>query len=766
MTIAKRRADFVSPKDAQRPIYYFELPAPTIGAEIAARLCHHVEKCRACGCGTLIPQLPTGTEITADTLQAVKQMYAVILQKAEELGLSVGFYLDPAFERAVIRTMGEIEDHSLRSKLLVCKEYLCEQGEETCRRLSNEHRVSLVAFSEETSEIIDLRSYVTDGVLRFRVPSGNYVIREYLITDEKERDGANYLSYEASMGYLRAVFSLFADTFAPYLGETLNTVSYSGLGFNGCNRRNWDASFDECFTTRFGFDPSPYYPALFGSIGKETEHIKACFMTVRASLLQNGILRALCDFADELGLQTFGNLSEPKLTACSFSAGDAMLNNTYSPCALFDKAYMYGTNSVKIAAGAAYNFDLPYVNAELFRNYTRHDRERLYKDAMNAFARGANRTALHLPDELTEDSTFCDFAARVQTLLQGGSHVADIAMLYPIYHLHGGSGLYFSKCTGYEYPSTPASADYMTLINSISIYSGHDLTLLHPETLNTRCHTEGGVLYLDNDRNKEAFRIVVLPGTSIISLENLHTLKKFFDEGGKLLSTGVLPDKAFEHDPTGENDRTVCRLIEEIFGHDACDPGVMRDYCYNQNANGGEALFLYFNASAADGTYMTRSSTVNEALNSFELPFDIYLPGMPRLECTGALNCAFPEFRTIGLDRTIPGGGMLNHIHKKYDDCDLYYFSNTTKALYNHHVLLRGAFSVEEWDPHTGKITQRQSKLLSYKGELYTNLRLTLEPCASTFFYAKSIDTADAQPEVIASIHHLQSEQAALMSEF
>lgn len=765
MVISEQRANFENPLDAQRPIYYFELPSST-EEDVTATLVQSVETCRRCGCGTLIPQLPADTEIDATTLQNIKRMYAIILEKAKSLGLSVGFYLDPAFERAVILAMGKIGDYSMHSKLLTCKEYVCERGQKTQRKLSRGVRLSLVAFSEENGEVIDLRPYVTDGVLRYQVPNGNYVIREYLLSEEKERGGANYLSYDASMRYIRGVFSLFADTFAPYLGNTLNTVSYSGVGFNGQNRRNWDAAFNTVFEERFGFDPAPYYPALFGYIGKETEHIKAYFMTVRASLLQNGILRALHDFADEMGLVPFGNLSEPKLTACSFSMGDAMLNNTFSPCALFDKAYMYGTNSVKIAAGAAYNFDLPTINAELFRNYRRHDKERLYKDAMNAFARGANRTALHLPAELTEDDTFCNFVARVQTLLQGGRHVADIAMLYPIYHLHSQSSLYFSEATGYEYPSTPSSADYMTLINSISIYSGHDLTLLHPTTLDTRCHTEGGVLYLDNANNKESFRVVVLPGTSIIGLKNLQTLKKFYDEGGKIVATGLLPNKAFEYDKTGENDRLVCRLVEEIFGREACDPRVMRDYCYNQNRAGGEAFFLYFNASAVDGTHMTRSSTVNQALNSLGLAFDIYLPGMPRLECTGALNSIFPEFHTVGLHRTIPGGGMLNHIHKKYDDCDLYYFSNTTNAVYNHHVLLRGAFQVEEWNPHTGVIVPRHSKLLSYQGQFYTNLRLTLESCRSTFFYAKPRPDTGEVAEPIASIHHLQSEQATLMSEF
>ncbi|MBE6701936.1 MAG: hypothetical protein E7585_00770 [Ruminococcaceae bacterium] len=767
MTSATKRAGFQSPHNDRRPIYYFELPplsAPL--EELQKQVACQVEKCGRCGCGTLIPQLAFGTELNSAGLETVKALYRLILTLASEKGLSVGFYLDPAYEHGVIHAMGEIGEHALRAKLLTCREYVCEQGQTTKRRLTAGERLSLVAFDEETCDLIDLRPFVTNGTLLWEVPHGNYIIKEYLLSEDTDREGANYLSYEASLGYLRAVFSLFSDTFAPFLGKTLNLIAYSGVGFHGQNRRAWDISFNRVFTDRFGFDPAPYYPALFGSIGKDTAHIKAYFMTVRASLLQNGILKALHDFADELGLIPFGSLSEPKLTACSFSIGDAMLNNALSPCALFDKAYMYGTNSVKIVAGVAYNFDVDRVNAELFRNYATHDKERLYKDAMNAFARGVNCTAVHLPEALTENSDFCDLAARVQTMLQGGQHVADIAMLYPIYHLHSQSGLYFSQVSGYEYPSTPFTADYMTLINSISIYSGHDLTVLHPEILNTRCHTEGGVLYLDNQRNKESFRVLVLPATSIISLQNLRVLKKFFDEGGKILATGLLPSKAFEYDEKGENDKAVQLLTKEIFGEEACNPALMRDYCYNKSAKGGEAIFLYFNASAADGTHMTRSSTVNQALNSFSLPFDIYLPGMPRLEITGALNSVYPEFRTIGLHRRMPGGGMLNHIHKRYDDCEIYYFSNTTVADYNHHVLLRGAFTVEEWNPHTGKTQARNSKLLSYQGEVYTTLRLTLKQCSSTFFHAVPLEKVPNGIEKINSIQHLQSEHAALMSEF
>ena len=81
-------------------------------------------------------------------------------------------------------------------------------------------------------------------------------------------------------------------------------------------------------------------------------------------------------------------------------------------------------------------------------------------------------------------------------------------------------------------------------------------------------------------------------------------------------------------------------------------------------------------------------------------------------------------------------------------------------------MLLRGAFEVEEWNPHTVEMRRRTCGLLSFGGEIYTTLRLTLESCRSTFFLATPIDPTGAEITKIHSIDHLRSEHAALMSEF
>ena len=767
MTHQEKRLAFSGTENAYRPGYYFDLPLPHApGAK--QDIADAVNACLVAGCGMLIPRLPDAA-ILADQgdIDAVRESYRTLLTLAAERGLHVAFSLDFALEKLVVRRLVETGDNSIRARQLECREYICHTGETLARRLHASPPLSLVAYSEAYGEIIDLRPYIVEDKLCWQVPEGNWLVREYFTVEEQSGERANYLSAEASLRYIELVFDLFADVLTPYIGTTLTTLVYRGIGFHGKNRRDWDNSFNDLFAERFDMDAAPLYPALFGYAGKDTLHFKAMLTTVRAAMLRHGIIESIDRFARSLGLATFGPLTEPKLTACSFVSGDAMLCNRYSPCALLDKAYLYGTNSIKIAAGAAYNFDVPRVGGELFRGYGKKDPTALVKDAMNAFARGVNDAVFHLPPSLGENSEFCDFATRVQSMLRGGRHVADIGLIYPIYDLHSKVTLYDSPPAGYEYPETPNDADYMTLINAISFYAGHDLTVLHPVTMDTKCRVEGNRLTLHNDTNRESFRIMVLPASNIISLKSLRLLQEFYNGGGKILATGLLPTLAFEYDTEGKNDAEVCRITREIFGEDATNKRVLRRYCHNKNDKGGEAIFLYFNATAVDGTRMTKSSVVNRALNSFGIPFDVYLPGMARFEGTGALNSIYPEFHNVGLDRSFPDGGMFQHIHKRQEYGDVYYFANGTDVTYNHHLLLRGAHDVDEWNPYTGEIRPRAEKFITYKGEIYTDLRLTLEAHKSTLFVTNPLPNMSAEglPE-ITSIDALESDHAAHTSEF
>ncbi|MBQ2766725.1 MAG: hypothetical protein IJF49_01450 [Clostridia bacterium] len=760
---------FLAPTKENRPDLYLETALLADDAALDARL---VTLAQA-GIGSVIPLLTESRQEDGRAELGLRQMgmyarrYAALIEKICRVDLNVSFVFEPAYERHYLASIDSEFDESASAKELLPIEYVCGEGEEVRLFLRGDSLMSLVAFEESAAQVIDLREFVTDRLLTWQVPAGNWKVIQFVCTDCVDEDGnahrVNSLNYDAALEYLRQTYDIFSNLLEPIRGERFCAIGYRDLAFDAPNHRNWDPDFNRVFIRRYGVDPALLYPSLFYDLGPRTERDKALLLDCRAHMLAEGMLRAYADFAAELGVALRGSLCEPKLPACSLLNGDALLGGKFTAGAMLEKAYLYGANSVKLAAGAAYNYGHCAVNCEIYRDYPPYTPEIYYSEACNAFSHGANHMLIHhvktawkdgVPD-FSQRGDFYQFAARTQALLCGGEHIADIAMLYPIYSLHAQVYFYRAEVQGFEYPDTPVNADYMSLINSISIYAGHDLTLLHPETLNTRCRVEDGVLYLDNGKTKEAFRVLILPSTQMISIGNLRLLAAFFAAGGKIIATGELPRCAFERDHDGSNDREVERLVREIFGQDIFDGDILRSYDYHTNDAGGEAYHLSAELTAIDGTDMVPGALIDETIKSLNLPYDVLMPGMIHLECTGALSLPYPDFVRLGLDRFIPGKGMLSHIHKRKDECDIYYFANTTDRIYDREILLRGAHCLEVWDPHTGEIRPLAVNYVTYRDTVYTQTRLKLESGRSIFY----ISPAAEAPKVISALESIEELQ-------
>lgn len=692
--------------------------------------------------GGVIPRLAPSIEGTdEEKIQKLIHAYSRLLAQAEELGIRIAFNLEKFIEGYVIKKFAD-NGANIGTRVLCREDYYCSQNENVNVKLADGNVLAVIAYSHDNSEIKDLSPFIEDGKIRWQTEPGNWVIEQYICKPDASTETVDYLSYTASKKMIEQSYELFSDVFDEH-PSVISSIYYNDICFNAHNRANWTESFNEVFKDQYGFDPSPHYSALYHKLNNDETHIKALMIDCRSKMLKNGILKALSDFAGAKKLRLKCVLTEPKLSACSFITGDALLDNSFSPCALLDRSYLYGVNSIKLAASSAYNFNHERIHCEMFRDYTSINKDIVMRETMNAFSRGANSIMLHLANDRTEldprtDTEYCNFIARVQALLHGGSHVTDIAMLYPIYSLHSKLYLYQDSSDGFEYPDTPVDTDYMTLLNSLSIYAGHDLTILHPETLEACTRAENGRLYLDTKINHEVFRLFVLPSTAMISLASLERIKEFYDNGGKIIATGELPSMAFEYTPRdkgkeNENDLKVRNIIDHIFGKDASNKKIIKPFCYNKNENGGEAFLLYFTRTAADGTNMALGADVYEALKQFRLPFDILIPHMPRYECSGALNNSYPEFVRLHLDAVIPDGGTFTRLHKRRDGLDIYYFANTTNRKYSHIVYLRGAVLPELWDPHTGDRCPTESSFVHYRNNVYTRLKLELDSARSVF---------------------------------
>ncbi len=680
--------------------------------------------------------------------------YKALLDKARELDMKVIFYDD--LESPSGRAGGEMERVFPDSTALMLRrfEYECMEGQKVSRELhcgDGETLMSLVAVEVDDRKVLDLREFIEDGKIVWTVPSGNWNIQEYVCM--KCGNGyANYMSYDACMDYISLTYKRFADRFSAYFGDVVTMTFYDDLQYQAPNRRMWDDRFNDVFKEYYGFDPAPYYPALWEDIGEDTAHYKALFMDCRAHMFADGFFKAVGDFCRRNQLISVGHVAEPKDASGSWVYGDGFLWRRHGGAVGLSLAhsYMYGFNGLKIASSAAYNYDIDTVACEIYGNYGVLDKRVLYCEAMNAFARGVNYMIPHalwlsgrarIPHEVSHRNyryaadlpELLDYMTRCQTLLRGGRHIADIALLYPIYSIHSQMYLYESEPHGYEFSTTPDNTDYMTLINSIMSYSGHDLTVIHPEVMSERMTADDGVLYLNNSVNFERFRVLIMPGMSMISIENLRMIKKFWDGGGKIIATVELPSKAVEFRPDQSCDDEVVRLIEEIFGTTGDELDSMHEIRENHNDNGGAAYFLPSDKTGADGTYHVASKEIAELLESLDVAYDVKIMNMPTLDDQGLLSLILPAFRNYGVAEALIKGGVFGYIHKRQSGCDVYFFANSSATDYNGSVLLRGELNPELWNPHTGKIKRAEYEYVNYRGEIYTKVALKLQGAESTF---------------------------------
>lgn len=720
------------------------------GEEVAEQ----VRLSAAAGVGGFIPLPVISDALTAEEkTEQFKTFYSRLLPASAAFGLPVAFTLADCIEQTVVLAEDAVWEDTIRSRKLVRHTHYCIQDENVNWQIFPGKLLSVVAYNEDRDEVIDLREYIEDDKVVYKCPRGNWRIVQYVSLPDRDGNRPNILSRESSEYYINAAYAMFADVLGEYMGTTVTHLYYSRLAFKAINRHDWSDDFNEVFESRYGFDPAPYYPYLFTPDSNNAPRYKALFSDCRARMLREGYIAAAESYAKNNFLTLIGVLAESKSTQCSPIMGDALLNNTATPGSVLDMGYLYGINSVKVAAGAAFGRAKRDIFVELYRNYAECNIDIMMRDAAHAFVRGANLPALHLPKPTPENhndaSRILRFTAAMRTCLKGGRQVSDIAVIYPIYHLHSCVNMYSADIEGFEYSDTPADADYMSVINSICLCAGHDVTLLHPDVIARSARAENDRLRLDGMSDEGGFRVVVLPSQRIASLACMRVIRDYFDAGGRIIATGQLPTRAFEYDPADpdKNDKEMREISEHIFGKDALDSSIIKTHCDNTSPAGGRALFLYFSKTGIDGVSMVSSLDIRRALSVFKIGFDVFAPQMPKYETTGALNASFNEYTRLGLHKHLPDGGMFSHIHKRYGDKDIYYFANTANRVSHTPIFLRGAHVPICYDPETGAKWHEEYEYVSVCGRVYTRFDIAMQP--TTFLVVVTVGGAARKLTVV-----------------
>ena len=566
-----------------------------------------------------------------------------------------------------------------------------------------------------------------DGVktVRWKAPPGRWEVQAFVCATVPGTRLVDYLDPAAVKNFLALTYDQFYRRFPQHFGSTIQMTFFDDLtAMNAPDSLLWTPSFRDQFIKRFGRPADPYYPALWEDIGPDTAAARVALYSVRNEMFAAGYPGETEAWCAQRGMKSSGHPAGAYNANPLQSSGDAMLFYKHQGYPLTDYIHYYhhGVEGFSVPASAAYNYDRPVMVCEIYGNFHQklpNDSNMLYRAGMECYARGVNALLPHgtwwdaakmaivpeiswrNPEIGPELPRFNRWAARCETLLRGGRHVADIGVLYPIADLEARYRVGEQK-TNWGYMPV-AGTDYFEIMRLLTGEIRRDFTLLHPEVIDERCRVDGAELSLDNKENRERFKVLLLPACRTIYLSNLKKVKQFYDNGGLVVATTCLPEQSAEFG----RDEEVRRLTQAMFGPS------------------GRGVFV----AKPD------ERTLKQALDGRALVWDVRIdnaPEIPRVSRDGSDPYVNQSARNSNWYEC--GNRQFAAIHKVKAGADVYFFANSSALRVTADVTLRGRHDLELWDPHTGAVSPVScSHDLEGAAEI-TRIRVDLGPIKSVFF--------------------------------
>ena len=710
---AKTEKDFADPPIAYwpRPLWFWNNTEVTVEV-----LAEQMEKSKTLSRYGGFGILPFGKNFGPEYLgEEYFAVYGAVLAKARELGMTMSLYDEYGFPSgpAGAPNSSDISLFERQFPELTIKRL--DKHEETVTGpmqydsdLPSGQILSIVAMNTATKERVELTKRTPQRRLRWSVPAGTWKIMVFACV----KDGypsCDYLDPLAVEKFVEITHQAYYDRFSEHFGTTIDSTFHDEPTLYRAEGRTWTPAFNQKFEARHGFDPRPYYPALWYDIGPETQAARNYLFGFRAELYALGFPKVIQQWCDRHSIEATGHQDQEEVINPVSVSGDLMKCFKYQAVPGVDKI---GGNRpaeriYKIISSSAYNWDKTMVMSETYGAMGNLSWQDMYAVAMEQYTKGINMLIPHavwyddkhvqFKPELSYRSPiygqglaqFNRFVARMNVLLQNDArHVSDIAVLYPIATLQGSH--YLDGPLGfYKGGVAVPEADYMDVGELLIAEAGRDYTFIHPEVLDDKCSVDGDELVLQNRIHPGRFKILILPGHKTIRWSNLARIKDFYDAGGKVIATGTLPSKSAEFG----HDMDVTRAVEAMFGaEESTGP---TDYSLQSNAQGGMAIHL----NTLSGT------TLRKALDA----------------CLDVYDVEFEESK------------VLRYIHKIKGGRHVYMFANIEPRAIDTQVSLRGHVQPDLWNPHTGAISKAECSHQVEAGTNVTSVEVTLAPFRSVF---------------------------------
>jgi len=708
--------DFKTPPDQFKSMPLWHLNGTLTSEEIASQLKTAHDKSGFSG----VAILPVSATLPKYLSEDYFAMYGKILENCKALGMKAIFYDDINFPSGSAGGLINKKFPDDRACRLDKWEEEVAGPVEWKGTLPNGIFMGAVAMNTQTLERRNISGEARDGHIAWQVPEGKWKLM--IFTCVRGANLVDYLCPESIDKFFSITYDEFYKRFAPYFGSTIFTTFFDDVGVRGLERRVWTPAFNEKFQKKNGYSPVPFYPALWYDIGPDTDAVRVALFDFRAELMAEGYPKKVHDWAAAHGIESSGHAMGQYHPQPALLGGDHIKFYRHSDIPMMDAIHGYGHGrpGFKLTSSASFTYDRPLTAVEIYGNYGVFDKVMMYRAGMELFARGANLFLPHAmwydPEKVHIKPLISDFnkdigpslpgynewVGRSSLLLQGGRHVADVGVLYPVAAMEAYARLdafVDSKEKGSVHPGLfmPKETDLNGVSDCLTGSAQRDFTYLHPEILNERCDVAGPTLRLKNKANHEEHKVLVIPGGRVIYWSNLKKIKAFYDAGGKVVATTCLPSKSAEIG----HDKDVVEAVNQMFGAAPRTPSPDKSFTKQTNAAGGAGYFV----PALSGL----AAAIDDALPVPDVRFAEHGPAVDQRK------------------------GMLSYLHKVKDGRNVYFVANSTDNPVDTEMTVRGKMTLQRWNPYDGSIAPMEGTAIVEGGVSCTRLHIKLAPVDSVF---------------------------------
>lgn len=612
--------------------------------------------------------------------------------ECKERGMQIGFQdytlLNPLLQKIGEETPG-MSGGSLREVHVFLREGEC------CTLGVDEGCVALQAFAyradadaAEPGSVIDLGPLLEGGHLKWTAPQGRWLVSLISIKPNP------FDPMHASAG--TAVIARFYRPLKIRLGEHLGTafsISFQDELDFGSQMPMWSGRLAQEFLARKGYELGPVLSALWNDLGPRSAKVRIDYGDVVTELLEENYFIPVFEWHERHGL-LFGNDNHGRggIAVGRAHYGDAFRAMRWYSAPGTDDPKLDGERAfkgLKVFSSIAHLYRRPRVWCECFHSSGWGARPADLVAALNEnFLYGATLVNLHglyystygswwewaSPDfhfrqpYARHMKAFDAYVSRLSQTLSQGTHVCDVAIVYPVTAIEGGLNrlvvgdkVSYSEWQAGEGTATTDEAEALAFrLGRHLVSSGIDFDFIDFQSLERADIASGAV-----NVSGESYKILILAGMSAVRFSTLVAARDLVMAGGTVIAFGCLPVAS---ERAGSGDPEVEALVRQIFGSETTGDG--HSVC--RNASGGLGVFV--RESCAEVERVIGSAIVRD--------FD-------------------------------PAGSGVCALHRRNDSLDIYYLFNPRQDAVKAELSFRSTGAAERWDAWTGEQVGLDSESIS-----------------------------------------------------